>query len=58
MKRKPEVIPATYICPFCKKKRKGYDRTGINYQGKWYQGCQDCFLDSIDDVKSFNEREF
>ena len=47
-----------YICPFCKEKRNHHNKTEINYQGEWFQGCQNCFMKSIDKVKNFNEREY
>lgn len=41
-----------YTCPFCEKEREIFDKTAINYRGKWYDGCQNCFMKSIDKEKS------
>jgi len=60
-KKKEKKEPIIYICPFCKKERRGgyqYSKTEINYRGKWIQGCPDCFTKSIDDIKNFNETEY
>ena len=50
----------TYICPFCETEQPNYNRTQIKYQGKWYLGCQDCFMRSIDEKKmiAFQRRNY
>lgn len=47
-----------YECQFCKQKRDIYDRTDIQWQGKWRAGCQSCYMKSIEHRGKFNSTEF
>ena len=57
MRIKEKVIKK-YICPFCEKEKKCQNRTEINYRGKWFFGCQDCFMKSIDNTGQFNDKNY
>jgi len=37
-----------YICFICSKERNEYDKTEIWDDGNWIEGCNECFLKSID----------
>ena len=53
-----EKVKRKYICPFCEKERESCNKTEINYRGKWFFGCQDCFMESIDNTSRFNDKYY
>ena len=38
-----------YTCPICHKQRETCNRTEVKVGIVWLQGCQDCFLRSVDE---------
>jgi len=55
---KKKKVKKRYICPFCEKKRELCNKTIINYRGNWINGCQNCFIESIEHPDKFNDRDY
>ena len=46
-----------YNCPFCEQRRIWSDRTAIHDGREWIQGCQNCFLHSIDEPADLSKQQ-